>query len=130
MRWRSAMKSGPSIGMSPSIRAAASTSTPDDRWRDDWATKRRSSPEWPETAIEAFAGVGNPFSQGALHAGERVVDLGSGGGFDCFVAAEEVGPDGRVVGVDMIDEMLERSRAAATALGFGRVKFRKGIIEE
>src|SRR5215469_11689333 len=51
----------------------------------------------PETAIEAFAGVGNPFSQGALHPGERVVDLGSGGGFDCFVAAGQVGPEGRVV---------------------------------
>jgi SAM-dependent methyltransferase len=72
--------------------------------------------QMPETAIEAFAGVGNPFSQGALHAGERVVDLGSGGGFDCFVAAGQVGPEGRVVGVDMTDEMLERSRAAAKAL--------------
>jgi len=84
----------------------------------------------PETAIEAFAGVGNPFSQGALHPGERVVDLGSGGGFDCFVAAGQVGPEGRLVGVDMTDEMLERSRAAATALGLGHVEFRKGIIEE
>jgi len=75
-------------------------------------------------------GVGNPFSQVALNPGERVVDLGSGGGFDCFVAAGQVGPEGRVVGVDMTDEMLERSRAAATALGLGHVEFRKGIIEE
>ena len=52
----------------------------------------------PESAIEAFAGVGNPFSQGALRRGERVIDLGSGGGFDCFVAAGHVGPEGRVVG--------------------------------
>jgi arsenite methyltransferase len=84
----------------------------------------------PESAIEAFAGVGNPFSQGALNPGKRVVDLGSGGGFDCFVAAEQVGPEGRVVGVDMTDEMLERSRAAAIAMGLGNVEFRKGIIEE
>src|SRR6516162_9275448 len=69
----------------------------------------------PETAIEAFAGVGNPFSQGTLHPGERVVDLGSGGGFDCFVAAGQVGPEGHVVGVDMTDEMLERSRATASS---------------
>ena len=80
----------------------------------------------PESAIEAFAGVGNPFSQGALNPGERVVDLGSGGGFDCFVAAEQVGSAGRVVGVDMTDEMLARSRAAATAMGLGNVEFRKG----
>lgn len=84
----------------------------------------------PESAIEAFAGVGNPFSQGALKPGDRVVDLGSGGGFDCFVAAEQVGPEGRVVGVDMTEEMLERSRGAATAMGLGNVEFRQGIIED
>src|SRR6266550_6066744 len=80
----------------------------------------------PESAIEAFAGVGNPFSQGALNPGERVVDLGSGGGFDCFVAAEQVGLEGRVVGVDMTDEMLQRSRAAAKVMGLGNVEFRRG----
>jgi arsenite methyltransferase len=84
----------------------------------------------PESAVEAFAGVGNPFSQHALKPGERVVDLGSGGGFDCFVAAEQVGPEGRVVGVDMTDEMLERSSAAATAMVLDNVEFRKGIIED
>src|SRR5207248_9761382 len=84
----------------------------------------------PETAIEAFAGVGNPFSQGALQPGEWVVDLGSGGGFDCFVAAEQVGPEGRVVGVDMTDEMLERARAAATAMGLRNIEFRRGVIED
>ena len=86
--------------------------------------------QMPESAIEAFAGVGNPFSQGALTPGERVVDLGSGGGFDCFVTAEQVGSAGRVVGVDMTDEMLARSRAAATAMGLGNVEFRRGIIED
>jgi SAM-dependent methyltransferase len=84
----------------------------------------------PESAIEAFAGVGNPFSHGALNLGERVVDLGSGGGFDCFVAAEQIGPEGRVIGVDMTDEMLERSRAAADTMGLGNVEFRKGVIED
>ena len=84
----------------------------------------------PDSAVEAFAGVGNPFSQGALRPGERVIDLGSGGGFDCFIAAGQVGPEGRVVGVDMTEEMLHRSRAAATALGLGNVEFRPGIIED
>jgi len=84
----------------------------------------------PDSAVEAFAGVGNPFSQGALRPGERVIDLGSGGGFDCFVAAGQVGPEGRVVGVDMTEEMLHRSRAAATAMGLGNVEFRPGIIED
>ena len=78
----------------------------------------------PDNAVEAFAGVGNPFSLATLKLGERVVDLGSGGGFDCFIAASQVGPEGRVVGVDMTDEMLGRSRAAATALGLRNVEFR------
>jgi arsenite methyltransferase len=65
-----------------------------------------------------------------LRPGERVVDLGSGGGFDCFVAAEQVGAEGQVVGVDMTEEMLQRSRAAATSMGLGNVEFRQGIIED
>jgi len=84
----------------------------------------------PDSAIEAFAGVGNPFSQGALSTGERVVDLGSGGGFDCFIAAEQVGAEGQVIGVDMTEEMLQRSRATATAMGLRNVEFRQGIIED
>lgn len=84
----------------------------------------------PDRAVEAFAGVGNPFSLAALKQGEHVVDLGSGGGFDCFVAAGQVGTEGRVVGVDMTEEMLARSRNAATAMGLRQVEFRQGIIEE
>jgi arsenite methyltransferase len=84
----------------------------------------------PESAIEAFAGVGNPLSRGMLRPGERVVDLGSGGGFDCFVAAEQVGAEGQVIGVDMTDEMLRRSRAAATAMSLRNVDFRQGLIED
>jgi arsenite methyltransferase len=67
---------------------------------------------------------------GALKPGEQVVDLGSGGGFDCFVAAGLVGPEGRVVGVDMTEEMLARSRAAASAMGLSNIEFRQGLIED
>ena len=84
----------------------------------------------PDNAVEAFAGVGNPFSLGVLKPGERVVDLGSGGGFDCFIALGQIGPNGRVVGVDMTEEMLRRSRAAATAIGLHNVEFRQGVIED
>ncbi|MGQ0830867.1 MAG: methyltransferase domain-containing protein [Microthrixaceae bacterium] len=84
----------------------------------------------PDRAVESFAGVGNPFSLRPLGAGEHVVDLGSGGGFDCFVAAASVGSEGHVIGVDMTPEMLAKSRATAELLGLGNVEFREGILEE
>ena len=83
----------------------------------------------PDRAVESFAGVGNPFSLRTLDAGERVVDVGSGAGFDSFIAAGQVGPGGRVVGVDMTPEMLKKSRATAEALGFDHVEFREGLAE-
>ena len=84
----------------------------------------------PDAAVESFAGVANPFSLRALAPGERVVDLGSGGGFDCFVAAAQVGPSGRIVGIDMTEEMLAKSRATAKDMGLDNVEFREGIIED
>ena len=84
----------------------------------------------PDRAVESFAGVGNPFQLRRLVAGERVVDVGSGAGFDSFLAAGQVGPGGRVVGVDMTPEMLEKSRATAAALGLGQVEFRHGLAEQ
>jgi len=83
----------------------------------------------PDRAVESFAGVGNPFQLRRLSPGERVVDVGSGAGFDSFVAAGQVGPDGRVVGVDMTPEMLKKSRATAEALGLAHVEFREGLAE-
>lgn len=84
----------------------------------------------PDRAVESFAGVGNPFSIRPLGAGERVVDVGSGAGFDSFIAAGLVGATGMVVGVDMTAEMLAKSRATAETLGVAdRVEFREGLAE-
>ena len=84
----------------------------------------------PDSAVESFAGVANPFSLRSLSEGERVVDLGSGGGFDCFVAARQVGPKGHVVGVDMTQEMLVKARGVAAEMGLKQVEFREGLIED
>ena len=84
----------------------------------------------PDRAVESFAGVGNPFSLRTLAAGEHVVDVGSGAGFDTFIAAGQVGPAGRVIGVDMTPEMLAKSRETARMLGLEHVEIREGFAEQ
>ncbi len=84
----------------------------------------------PDRAVESFAGVGNPFSLRRLMPGEHIVDVGSGAGFDSFIAAGQVGPSGQVVGVDMTTEMLEKSRETGSSLGFDHVSFVDGFAEE
>lgn len=84
----------------------------------------------PEAAVESFAGVANPFALRQLATGERVVDAGSGGGFDCFVAARQVGPQGHVVGIDMLPEMVDKARRSAQAMGLANVEFREGLLED
>lgn len=84
----------------------------------------------PDRAVESFSGVGNPFTKGVPKRGDRVVDLGSGGGFDCFVAAGLVGAAGAVLGVDMTPEMLAKAQGTAATLGLDNVEFRDGLLEE
>ena len=74
-------------------------------------------------------GCGNPIALASLKEGEVVLDLGSGGGIDCFLAANAVGQSGRVIGVDMTPEMIERARENARNSGYGNVEFRLGEIE-
>jgi arsenite methyltransferase len=83
----------------------------------------------PESAVESFAGVANPWAMGRLAAGERVLDLGSGAGTDSLVAAQMVGADGHVTGIDMTAPMLARARAAATEMGVANVEFVEGEAE-
>lgn len=84
----------------------------------------------PVEARAASMGSGNPTAIAELVPGERVVDLGSGGGIDVLLAAQQVGPAGYVYGVDMTDEMLAVARANAERAGAANVEFRKGVIEE
>jgi SAM-dependent methyltransferase len=84
----------------------------------------------PEEAVLASLGCGNPIAVADLHEGERVLDLGSGGGIDVLLSARRVGPSGFAYGVDMTDEMLTLARANAARAGAGNVEFRKGEIED
>lgn len=83
----------------------------------------------PDAAVESFAGVGNPFELRTLETGEKIVDIGSGAGFDSFIAASQVGPGGQVIGIDMTEEMLAKSRATAKAMAADNVEFREGLVE-
>jgi SAM-dependent methyltransferase len=103
---------------------------------DEAATGRRSRLGYTEADLESVAagadvslGCGNPTAIASLEEGETVLDLGSGGGFDCFLAAREVGDWGRVIGVDMTPEMVETARENAGSNDISNVEFRLGEIE-
>ncbi|MFN8631112.1 MAG: arsenite methyltransferase [Chloroflexota bacterium] len=85
--------------------------------------------ELPDAAVLASLGCGNPVAVAELHEGERVLDLGSGGGIDVLLSAKRVGPTGKAIGVDMTDEMLALARRNAAEAGVTNVEFRKGHIE-
>lgn len=83
----------------------------------------------PGHVVDAFAGVANPFHWGRPVAGETVVDIGSGAGLDAVLAARAVGENGRVIGVDMTTDMLQRARRSAGELGLDHLDFREGRVE-
>jgi SAM-dependent methyltransferase len=86
--------------------------------------------ELPEAAVLASLGCGNPIAVAELHEGERVLDLGSGGGIDVLLSAKRVGPTGRAIGLDMTDEMLALAQRNATTAGATNVEFVRGHIED
>ena len=83
----------------------------------------------PQGAMAASAGCGNPAALAGLREGEVVLDLGSGGGIDVFLAARAVGPNGRAIGVDMTPDMIDLAKKGAEEMGLGNVEFRLGDIE-
>ncbi len=89
-----------------------------------------TSGEMPQDVMNTSLGCGTPLQIAALQPGETVVDLGSGGGLDCFFAARMVGPSGHVIGVDMTPEMLALANANKQKVGATNVEFRKGFLEE
>jgi arsenite methyltransferase len=92
---------------------------PEELWRD-----------FPVALLESFCGVGNPFSLGPVHPGEEVLDLGCGAGFDACVAARLVGPEGRVVGVDVTPEMVTSAWEFAALLPFRNLSFQVASAEK
>jgi len=86
---------------------------------------------WLPESVKTYAlGLGNPIRYADLQVGEIVLDVGSGAGIDTFIAAKKVGPTGRVIGLDMTSEMLERARANQQILGLANVEFREGKMEQ
>lgn len=84
----------------------------------------------PDTVTDISMGCGNPMAIAELEPGEVVLDLGSGGGIDCFLAAKQVGPDGRVIGLDMTPDMIRLARRNAKKMGAKNVEFRYGEMED
>ena len=80
----------------------------------------------PPECMASFAGIGNPLAIGQIQAGETVLDIGCGAGMDLLLAARRAGPEGRAIGVDMTDAMVERARNSAAAAGLSQVEVRKG----
>lgn len=97
-------------------------------WNSNYSLQEKS--DLPEEVVEISLGCGNPIAMAGLKPGETVLDIGSGGGIDVFLAAKKVGPDGFVYGVDMTQAMLERARKAAKNGNYDNVEFKFGYAEQ
>jgi arsenite methyltransferase len=90
---------------------------------------RRLINDLPSEAISSYCGVGNPFQLGSVHKGEVILDIGCGGGLDTLVAGMMVGPTGKVIGIDVVPEMLERARENLKRTSLGHVSFQESSPE-
>ncbi len=125
-RYGAVAKAGAGAGCAPAGGCCSSTVTATDATRLGYsAADAQAVPEGADMGL----GCGNPIAIASIQPGEAVLDLGSGGGFDAFLAAPRVGPTGRVIGVDMTPEMISKARANAAKGGFTNVEFRLGEIE-
>ena len=98
-------------------------------WAQDLGYPEPELSRVPEATVASFAGVANPFSLGELAPGATVLDLGCGAGTDLLIAAQMVGPEGRVIGVDMTPPMLDHARQSAAAMGLANVELHESLIE-
>lgn len=111
------------------VRETYGSVRPTDRRVAERFYDRRELAGLPDDTVRMALGVGNPVRHAGLQPGERVLDLGSGGGIDCLLAVRQVGPTGDVIGVDFLPEMVERATAAAAAVAATNVRFIRGEIE-
>jgi arsenite methyltransferase len=98
-------------------------------WADDLGYPEPELSRVPDTTVESFAGVANPHSLGRIEEGATVLDLGCGAGTDLLIAAQMVGPAGKVIGVDMTTSMLERAAASAAEMGLSNVELHESLVE-
>jgi arsenite methyltransferase len=98
-------------------------------WADDLGYPEPELSRVPDATVESFAGVANPHSLGRIEEGATVLDLGCGAGTDLLIAAQMVGPAGRVIGVDMTTSMLERAAASAAEMGLSNVELHESLVE-
>jgi SAM-dependent methyltransferase len=98
-------------------------------WAEDLGYPQPELSRVPEATVESFAGVANPHLLGRIEEGATVLDLGCGAGTDLLIAAQMVGPPGKVIGVDMTPSMLERAGASAAEMGLSNVELHESLVE-